>query len=85
MTSWRPALAPSVVLRYDAVREADLLIMPERVVVLNGQAASIVELCDGTRTVDEIVAELAGEFPEAPVAEEVPEFLGRVQKEGWLR
>ena len=85
MTGWRPALARSVVLRHDRVRHADLLVLPERVVVLNGQAADVLRLCDGRRQVGEIVDELTTRFPGAPVADEVPTFLDRVREEGWLR
>ncbi|WP_214327110.1 pyrroloquinoline quinone biosynthesis peptide chaperone PqqD [Nonomuraea sediminis] len=78
--TWRPALAPSAMLRHDPVRQAELLIVPERIVVLNEEAAAIVALCDGTRTAQEIVAEFPGE-----VAGDVVEFLDRVRGEGWLR
>ena len=81
---WRPVLARSVVLRYDRVRETDLLLMPERAVRLSGQAGRILRLCDGSRTSGQIVTELAEAFPGAAVAEDVPEFLARVQEEGWL-
>lgn len=78
--SWRPALSRSAVLRHDPVRQADLLIVPERIVVLNEEAAAIVGLCDGERTVEEIVAE----FPE-PAGGDVVEFLERVRAQGWIR
>ncbi|MFI1727805.1 pyrroloquinoline quinone biosynthesis peptide chaperone PqqD [Streptomyces acidicola] len=84
-TGWRPALARSVVLRHDRVRRVDLLVLPERVVVLGGRAADVLRLCDGHREVGEIVDELAARFPGAPVAAEVPRFLDRVREEGWLR
>jgi len=84
-TGWRPALARSVVLRRDRVRQAELLVLPERVVVLGGRAADVLRLCDGHRQVGEIVDALAARFPGAPVAEEVPRFLDRVREEGWLR
>ncbi len=45
--SWRPVLAHAVMLRHDPVRDTDLLLMPERVVVLRGHAGSVVRLCDG--------------------------------------
>lgn len=83
--TWKPVLSRSVVFRRDRVRDADLLVLPERVVVLQGNAGSIVRLCDGVRDVDEIVAELAEQHPGAPVAEEVPVFLRRLRKEGWLK
>ncbi|MEV4329941.1 pyrroloquinoline quinone biosynthesis peptide chaperone PqqD [Streptomyces sp. NPDC049597] len=82
---WQPALAPVIVRRHDRDRGADLLVLPERVVVLTGRAALVVGLCDGTRTVPAIVDELAGRFPGAPVATDVPPFLDRLRQEGWLQ
>ncbi|WP_157249553.1 pyrroloquinoline quinone biosynthesis peptide chaperone PqqD [Nonomuraea typhae] len=80
MSEWRPALSRSAMLRHCDVRQAELLIVPERIVVLNDEAAEIVGLCDGRRTVAEIVAE----FPEE-AGPDVSEFLERVRAEGWLR
>ncbi|MEV0275748.1 pyrroloquinoline quinone biosynthesis peptide chaperone PqqD [Streptomyces sp. NPDC050610] len=85
MNDWRPALVPAAVLRHDAVRDAELLLLPERVVVLRGTAAEILRLCDGDRDVSAIVEELAARYPGAPVAAEAPRFLDRVRGEGWLR
>ncbi|MFV2172894.1 pyrroloquinoline quinone biosynthesis peptide chaperone PqqD [Actinomadura sp. LOL_016] len=82
---WRPALDRSIVLRHDRVRDADLLLMPERAVRLSGAGGGILRLCDGSRTVAEIIAALAATFPDAPLDAEVPAFLDRVRAEGWLR
>ncbi|MFD3376758.1 MULTISPECIES: pyrroloquinoline quinone biosynthesis peptide chaperone PqqD [unclassified Streptomyces] len=82
---WTPALSRSVMLRHDRVRGTDLLLMPERVVVLRGSAGAVLRLCDGRREVGAIVAELAERYPGASVAAEVPEFLGRLREEGWIR
>ncbi|MFI2368605.1 pyrroloquinoline quinone biosynthesis peptide chaperone PqqD [Streptomyces sp. NPDC018833] len=82
---WRPALDPVIERRHDRVRGTDLLVLPERVVVLTGRAALVVGLCDGTRSVRAIVEELAERFPGAPLATDVPSFLDRLRKEGWLR
>lgn len=82
---WRPALDGSVVLRHDRVRDADLLLMPERAVRLSGAGGGILRLCDGSRTVADIIAELGETFPDAPLADEVPAFLERIRTEGWLR
>ncbi|MEV6786223.1 pyrroloquinoline quinone biosynthesis peptide chaperone PqqD [Streptomyces sp. NPDC051098] len=78
-------LSRSVVFRHDRVRGTDLLVLPERVVVLRGHAGDIVRLCDGERNVGTIVAELAARHPGAPVADDVPQFLERMRKEGWIR
>ncbi|MFB4318968.1 pyrroloquinoline quinone biosynthesis peptide chaperone PqqD [Actinomadura sp. 21ATH] len=83
--SWRPVLDRSVLLRYDRVRGTDLLLMPERAVRLSGSGGPILRLCDGTRTVTDIITELAQTYPGAPLAAEVPAFLNRVRAHGWLR
>lgn len=82
---WRPALTRSVILRHDRVRGVDLLVLPERVVVLRGSARSILELCDGGREVAAIVGELERRHPGASVADDVPRFLAGLRSEGWLR
>ncbi|MEU6258094.1 pyrroloquinoline quinone biosynthesis peptide chaperone PqqD [Streptomyces sp. NPDC047043] len=85
VADWRPVLAPAVVLRHDRARDTDLLLLPERVVVLHGGAGPIVGLCDGTRSVRDIVDDLAERFPGSSVATDVPAFLERLRTEGWLR
>lgn len=84
-TDWRPRLGSGIILRHDAVRQADLLVMPERIVLLEGRAVAVLRLCDGERTVAEIVERLRADFPGAPVADDVTEFLDRVRGEGWVR
>lgn len=53
---------------------------------LDEVGATIWELCDGTRTVSEIVALLCEEFdaPEATVREDVLEFVGDLRRERLL-
>ena len=55
----RPRLAPGVRLHFDATRSAWVLLGPERVIEAEGPAHEILKRCDGTRTVGEIVDELA--------------------------
>jgi pyrroloquinoline quinone biosynthesis protein D len=76
-TSDRPRLARHVRLTYDRVRQKHILLHPETVVVLNGSGAAIVELCDGKRTVAEIVAELGARYRSVP-DDEVRLFLTRL-------
>lgn len=82
---WRPVLARSVLLRYDRVRDAELLLMPERAVLLSREGGHILRLCDGRRTLPDIIAELARTYRDAPLDRDVPDFLTRIRKEGWLR
>jgi pyrroloquinoline quinone biosynthesis protein D len=76
-TSDRPRLARHVRLTFSPTRQQHLLMQPESVVVLNGSGAAILELCDGRRTVGEIVAELGARYQTVPT-EEVRQFLTRL-------
>lgn len=73
----RPRLAPHVRLRFDASRERHVLLAPEWVSVLNGAGAAILDLCDGARTVAEIVVELYERYDRV-LDDEVRLFLGRL-------
>src|ERR1700744_497560 len=55
----RPTLAPGVRLHFDATRDAWVLLAPERVIEMEGPASEILRRCDGSRTVDQIIDELA--------------------------
>jgi pyrroloquinoline quinone biosynthesis protein D len=72
-----PRLARHVRLSFDRTRQRHVLLHPETVVVLNGSGARIIELCDGRRTVAEIVAELGEEYQRVP-DDEVQRFLTRL-------
>jgi pyrroloquinoline quinone biosynthesis protein D len=74
----RPRLAPHARLSYDQARQRHVLLTPETVTLLNGTGAAIVELCDGKRTVAEIVAELRDRYGSVP-GEEVTAFLASLQ------
>jgi pyrroloquinoline quinone biosynthesis protein D len=58
----RPRLASKVRLRWDSVRGKAMLLYPEGILVLNPTAQAVLELCDGQRTLQEIVKELARRF-----------------------
>ncbi|MFI5613445.1 pyrroloquinoline quinone biosynthesis peptide chaperone PqqD [Amycolatopsis sp. NPDC051903] len=76
-TTDRPRLARHVRLTFSEARQQRVLLHPETVVVLNGSGADILELCDGQRTVAEIVAELGARYRSVP-EEEVRRFLTRL-------
>ena len=73
----RPRLARHVRLIFSRTRRRHILQHPETVVVLNGSGADIVELCDGRRTVAEIVAELGARYQSVP-DDEVRQFMTRL-------
>ena len=55
----RPRLAPGVRLHFDTRRDAWVLLAPERVIEAEGPAHEILQRCDGTRTLGQIIDELA--------------------------
>jgi pyrroloquinoline quinone biosynthesis protein D len=80
----RIRLVPKALLRYDPVRSSHVLLLPERAVLLNATAAEILELCDGTRTADQVVEELLRRYPAPEVRADVLEFLEEAAKKGWI-
>ncbi len=68
-TADRPRLAPHVRLTYDQARQRHVLLTPETVTLLNGTGAAILELCDGERTIAEILAELRVRYDRVADAE----------------
>lgn len=53
-------------------------------VSLNDSAAKILELCDGTRTVDELVAEMLAQTGGAALESDVREFVEAALERGWI-
>jgi pyrroloquinoline quinone biosynthesis protein D len=70
----RPRLAPHVRLTFDPARRRYVLLTPETVTLLNDTGAAILELCDGTRTVSEILRELHNRY-DRMIDDEVRLFL----------
>jgi pyrroloquinoline quinone biosynthesis protein D len=73
----RPRLAPGVRLHFDVTRDAWVLLGPERVIETEGPASEILRRCDGTRTIHEIVDELAAMYvaDRTVIQEDVTEML----------
>lgn len=80
----RPRLVPKAMLKHDKVRDADMLLLPERVVRLNTSGAAILRLCDGTRTVRELVDRLEEEFGATGLIDDVLTFLRDAHGQGWV-
>jgi pyrroloquinoline quinone biosynthesis protein D len=92
-----PRLAAKARLKFDKVREKNLLLLPEKVVVLNETAASILTLCDGRQTVNTITekirASLQADSETADTSAlldlktmkaDISEFLLEMEDQGWV-
>ena len=73
----RPHLARQARLEWDPVREREVLLAPEGVLVLNQTGATILGLCNGERTVAEIEDELRRKYYRV-AGDEVRNFLSRL-------
>ena len=82
--SVKPRLALKARLKWDEVRQKHLLLFPEGVLVLNPTASEIVALCDGQRTVADIVEVLREQYRTAAAGEDTRELLGRLADKGLL-
>jgi pyrroloquinoline quinone biosynthesis protein D len=97
LTSSFPKLAAKARLKFDKVREQHLLLLPEKVVVLNETAASILTLCDGSQTVNTITEKMRALLEADLVAigkdtlldlntmkADISEFLWEMEDQGWV-
>jgi pyrroloquinoline quinone biosynthesis protein D len=78
----RPRLVTGARLRYDEVRQEHVLLIPEGVVRLNPSAAEVLELCDGERSLDDIVGALAARYEGADVRDDVLELVDAMAQRG---
>jgi len=78
----RPRLVTGARLRYDEVREEHVLLIPEGVVRLNPTAVEVLELCDGERSLENIVGALSVRYEGADVRDDVLELVDAMAQRG---
>lgn len=72
-----PRLAAGVKLRHDRVRDSWVLLAPERMFAPDETALSVLQLIDGARRLDAIIAVLAERFaaPASEIGDDVQQML----------
>jgi pyrroloquinoline quinone biosynthesis protein D len=82
-----PAFAAGVKFRFDAVRDAWIVLAPERLFLPDEQAIEILKLVDGARTLGAIIDELAARYdaPRALIAGDVETMLSDLADKGVVR
>ena len=78
----RPRLATGARLQYDDVREEHVLLIPEGVVRLNPTAAEVLDLCDGERSLEEIVDALSARYEGADIRDDIVELVDAMAQKG---
>ncbi|MGC2274742.1 MAG: pyrroloquinoline quinone biosynthesis peptide chaperone PqqD [Candidatus Binatus sp.] len=85
---WRPRLAARARLKFDPVAKQELILFPEAALALNETGAAIVRLCDGARSINEIVDLLSknyGNTERKALRREVTDFLDTIRARGLLQ
>lgn len=85
MSGTRIAIAAGYRFQWEPAQDCHVLLYPEGMVQLNPSAAAVLELCDGSRDADGIVAALEAKYPGADLAADVRQFLEVADERGWLR
>ena len=81
----KPLLNRRFRMQYEPAQQAHVLLYPEGMVRLNQSAAEILKRCDGSATVDEIVAQLEAAFDTTGLRDDVLGMLSHAQEKDWIR
>jgi pyrroloquinoline quinone biosynthesis protein D len=82
-----PSYAPGVRMRHDKVRDAWVVLGPERLFMPDEQAIEILKLVDGVRSIGAIVDDLAARYdaPRDLIATDVGTMLDDLADKGAIR
>lgn len=72
-------------LQWEETQQRFVILYPEGMVELNGPAAEILQLCDGTRDLVAITTELETKFETSGLRNDIEELLEAALKNGWIR
>ena len=83
----QPQLPAYLKLRHDAGRGRWILLAPERVLTPDETAVAVLKLCDGQRTVEDIVQALAKEYSASAdvIRADVIELLQGLADKGYIK
>lgn len=83
--SMTPVLNSMFRLQWEEAQDSYVLLYPEGMVKLNGAAGEILALVDGQRSVNDIVVQLQGKFPDAVgIDSDIQQFLGEASEQLWI-
>ena len=71
-------------LQWEDAQQKHVILYPEGMVELNQSSAEILKLCDGTRTLSQIVSELEEKFATQGLYNDINAFLEVALHNGWI-
>ena len=72
-------------LQWEEAQQKDVILYPEGMVELNQSSAEILKMCDGSRKLDQIIADLEQKFATTGLANDITAFLEVALKNGWIQ
>jgi len=72
-------------LQWEEAQQKDVILYPEGMVELNQSSAEILKLCDGSRTLDQVVIALEEKFSTSGLKNDISSFLEDALKNGWIQ
>ena len=72
-------------LQWEEAQQKDVILYPEGMVELNQSSAEILKLCDGTRTIEQIIADLEQKFATSGLQDDITSFLDIALQNGWIQ
>jgi pyrroloquinoline quinone biosynthesis protein D len=84
--SSRPALPRHAKLKFDATRQVWVILAPERVLAPDEIAVEVLQLCDGVRSVEQMIDQLAAKYAadRADIMTDVIAMLQDLADKGFL-
>lgn len=83
--SMRLEVARPFRLQWEAAQDAWVLLYPEGMVKLNQSAGEIMQRCDGSRSLSEVILDLERAFEASDLEADVLAFARLAIEQGWLR
>jgi pyrroloquinoline quinone biosynthesis protein D len=71
-------------LQWEEAQQKHVILYPEGMVELNQSSAEILKLCDGTRTLAQLVADLEAKFATTGLTNDITAFLEVALQHGWI-
>ncbi|MDD4915996.1 MAG: pyrroloquinoline quinone biosynthesis peptide chaperone PqqD [Methylococcales bacterium] len=72
-------------LQWEETQQRHVILYPEGMVELNQSSAEILKLCDGSRNLAAIVAELEETFAVSGLTNDITNFLNVALQNGWIQ
>jgi pyrroloquinoline quinone biosynthesis protein D len=80
-----PKLRRGFRLQFEPVQSCHVLLYPEGMIKLNDSAGEILKQVDGQHSVEQIIAELRGRFPDVPgIDEDILVFMEVANAQFWI-